>query len=55
MSSLIERVDIESNGSRMVNNAGVGLNARRHALCHLTEQDVWDMTMNVNEKSVFLG
>jgi NAD(P)-dependent dehydrogenase (short-subunit alcohol dehydrogenase family) len=41
--------------SRMVNNAGVGLEARRPALCHLTDEDVWDITMNINAKSVFLG
>ncbi|RDW67571.1 hypothetical protein BP6252_08967 [Coleophoma cylindrospora] len=39
----------------MVNNAGVSFEARHPALCHLTDEDVWDATMNINAKSVFLG
>ncbi|PYI01161.1 NAD(P)-binding protein [Aspergillus sclerotiicarbonarius CBS 121057] len=39
----------------MANNAGIGLEARTPAMCHLTDEDVWDTTMRVNAKSVFLG
>lgn len=31
------------------------MEARRPAPCHLTDEDVWDTTMNINAKSVFLG
>ena len=42
--------------SRLVNNAGVGLEALRPpASCHTTDEDLWDMTMKINTKSVFLG
>ena len=39
----------------MVNNAGMGLG--KWSLCdlHLAEEEQWDLTMNVNAKSVFLG
>ena len=39
----------------LVNNAGVALEARTPAVCHLTDESVWDTTMTVNAKSVFLG
>jgi NAD(P)-dependent dehydrogenase (short-subunit alcohol dehydrogenase family) len=39
----------------MVNNAGVGLEARAPAPVHLTEESIWDTTMRINAKSVFLG
>ncbi|CAI7611867.1 unnamed protein product [Penicillium pancosmium] len=40
----------------LVNNAGVGLEALRPlAMCHQTDEDLWDTTMRVNSKSVFLG
>lgn len=39
-----------------MNNAGVGLEAQRpKARVHETEEDVYDITMRVNTKSVFLG
>lgn len=38
-----------------MNNAGVALEARTPALCHLTDESTWDTTMRVNAKSVFLG
>lgn len=42
--------------NRLVNNAGVGLEALRPpAQVHTTDEDLWDMTMLVNTKSVFLG
>lgn len=42
--------------SRLVNNAGVGLEALRPlVMCHQTDEDVWDTTMRINSKSVFLG
>ena len=44
-----------SNIFRLVNNAGVALEARRPGPCHLTDEEMWDTTMNVNAKSVFLG
>ncbi|KAI0158362.1 NAD(P)-binding protein [Xylariaceae sp. FL1272] len=40
----------------LVNNAGVGLEALRPpAQVHNTDEDLWDKTMLVNTKSVFLG
>ncbi|KAE8151903.1 hypothetical protein BDV25DRAFT_151948 [Aspergillus avenaceus] len=39
----------------LVNNAGVALEAHKPAVCHLTDESVWDTTMRVNVKSVFLG
>ncbi|KAF7592326.1 hypothetical protein BBP40_000382 [Aspergillus hancockii] len=39
----------------LVNNAGVSFEARTPAVCHLTDESVWDTTMRVNVKSVFLG
>ncbi|RAL03003.1 SDR family NAD(P)-dependent oxidoreductase [Aspergillus ibericus CBS 121593] len=39
----------------MVNNAGISLEARKPAMCHLTDEDIRDTTMRVNAKSVFLG
>lgn len=42
--------------SRLVNNAGVGLEALHPpAMCHETDEDLWDTTMRINSKSVFLG
>ena len=38
-----------------MNNAGISLEARSPAACHLANEDVWDTTMRVNAKSVFLG
>jgi NAD(P)-dependent dehydrogenase (short-subunit alcohol dehydrogenase family) len=38
-----------------VNNAGISLEARTPAVCHLTDESTWDITMRVNAKSVFLG
>ncbi|KAJ5222032.1 Short-chain dehydrogenase [Penicillium citrinum] len=44
------RIDI------LVNNAGVGLEALRPpAMCHETDESVWDTTMRINSKSIFLG
>ncbi|KAF7585633.1 hypothetical protein BBP40_010413 [Aspergillus hancockii] len=43
------RVDV------MVNNAGVCIESHKPAPCHLTDESVWDTTMRVNSKSVFLG
>ncbi|CAG8974525.1 hypothetical protein HYALB_00005795 [Hymenoscyphus albidus] len=41
---------------RLVNNAGVSLEAGKPpARIHETSEDVWDLTMKVNAKSVFLG
>ncbi|KAL4892227.1 NAD(P)-binding protein [Aspergillus ambiguus] len=39
----------------LVNNAGVALEARHPAKIHETDESVWDTTMQVNAKSVFLG
>ncbi|EAU29457.1 predicted protein [Aspergillus terreus NIH2624] len=39
----------------LVNNAGVALEARHPAKIHETDEAVWDTTMRVNAKSVFLG
>ncbi|KAF9892688.1 hypothetical protein FE257_001090 [Aspergillus nanangensis] len=39
----------------VVNNAGVALEAKRPAKIHLTEEKVWDTTLRVNARSVFLG
>lgn len=41
--------------SSLVNNAGISPEARVPAPCHLTDEDLWDTTMTVNAKSVFLG
>jgi NAD(P)-dependent dehydrogenase (short-subunit alcohol dehydrogenase family) len=38
-----------------VNNAGISIEARTPAVCHLTDESTWDTTMRVNTKSVFLG
>lgn len=39
-----------------MNNAGVGLEAHRPpASIHTTDEDLWDSTMMINTKSVFLG
>lgn len=41
---------------RLVNNAGVAMEPRRTiARCHQTDEEVWDTTMKVNAKSMFLG
>ncbi|KAL1642639.1 hypothetical protein SLS58_005410 [Diplodia intermedia] len=40
---------------RMVNNAGVSFEAKTPAVLHLTDDKVWDETMRVNARSVFLG
>lgn len=40
---------------RMVNNAGVSFEAVSPAVLHLTEDRVWDDTMRINARSVFLG
>lgn len=39
----------------MVNNAGVAYEAVTPAVLHLTEDRVWDDTMRINARSVFLG
>jgi len=39
----------------LVNNAGVSFEARHPAVLHLTDEDTWDRTMEINAKSVFLG
>ncbi|KAE9377534.1 NAD(P)-binding protein [Stipitochalara longipes BDJ] len=39
----------------MVNNAGVSFEARHPAVLHMTDEDTWDRTMEINAKSVFLG
>ncbi|KAK0663727.1 3-oxoacyl-(acyl-carrier-protein) reductase FabG [Lasiodiplodia hormozganensis] len=39
----------------MVNNAGVSFEAKTPAVLHLTEDRVWDDTMRINSRSVFLG
>ncbi|KAJ5089114.1 Short-chain dehydrogenase [Penicillium argentinense] len=40
----------------MVNNAGVALEALRPpAMCHQTDISIWDTTLNINARSVFLG
>ena len=39
----------------MVNNAGMGLGKWSFCGLHLAEEEQWDLTMNVNAKSVFLG
>ncbi|OJD40586.1 nad-binding protein [Diplodia corticola] len=43
------RVDV------MVNNAGVSFEAKSPAVLHLTDDNVWDDTMRINARSVFLG
>lgn len=41
---------------RLVNNAGISLEAGRPRVgIHETAEDVWDITMAVNVKSIFLG
>jgi NAD(P)-dependent dehydrogenase (short-subunit alcohol dehydrogenase family) len=40
---------------RIVNNAGVSFEARHPAVLHLTDEETWDRTMDINAKSVFLG
>ncbi|KAL0256099.1 hypothetical protein SLS55_008491 [Diplodia seriata] len=39
----------------MVNNAGVSFEAKTPAVLHLTDDKVWDDTMRINARSVFLG
>lgn len=40
----------------LVNNAGVAMEARGAiARCHETNEEVWDTTMKINSKSIFLG
>ncbi|GME62416.1 NAD(P)-binding protein [Neofusicoccum parvum] len=39
----------------MVNNAGVSFEAKAPAVLHLTDDGVWDETMRINARSVFLG
>ena len=51
----IKQASGESNASRMVNNAGAGLEGCRPALCHLMEEGVWNVAMKINAKSVFLS
>jgi NAD(P)-dependent dehydrogenase (short-subunit alcohol dehydrogenase family) len=45
----------ETDQCRLVNNAGLSFEARSPAVCHLTDESIWDKTMEVNAKSVFLG
>ncbi|KAG6359223.1 hypothetical protein INS49_012744 [Diaporthe citri] len=39
----------------MVNNAGISPEATTPAMLHEMQEDIWDKTMRVNAKSVFLG
>lgn len=39
----------------IVNNAGISVEARDPQPIHTTTEEVWDLTMQVNAKSVFLG
>ncbi|KAL1847115.1 hypothetical protein Daus18300_014056 [Diaporthe australafricana] len=39
----------------MVNNAGISRESTTPAMIHETQEDVWDQTMRINAKSVFLG
>ncbi|KAK2615772.1 hypothetical protein N8I77_002500 [Diaporthe amygdali] len=39
----------------MVNNAGISREATGPLMIHETPEDVWDSTMRINSKSVFLG
>lgn len=39
----------------MVNNAGMGTGQWSYSELHLADEDLWDTTMRVNAKSVFLG
>lgn len=38
-----------------MNNAGVVLETHKAGRIHETDEDLWDTTMRVNAKSVFLG
>ena len=38
-----------------MNNSGISTEAHHTAVCHLTDENVWDLILNVNAKSVFLG
>ncbi len=40
---------------RMVNNAGISLEAKSPGPIHLATEEKWDTTLAVNAKSVFLG
>jgi len=40
---------------RMVNNAGISIEAKNPQPIHTTSEETWDITMRVNAKSVFLG
>jgi NAD(P)-dependent dehydrogenase (short-subunit alcohol dehydrogenase family) len=40
---------------RMVNNAGISIEAANPQPIHTTSEETWDITMRVNVKSVFLG
>ena len=40
---------------RMVNNAGVSLESRHPARIHETTNELYDTTMRINTRSVFLG
>ncbi|PYH85723.1 NAD(P)-binding protein [Aspergillus uvarum CBS 121591] len=56
MERLVQRaVEVFGRLDILVNNAGIAIEARTPAVCHLTEEEVWDATMRVNSKSVFLG
>lgn len=39
----------------MVNNAGISPEAKALAMVHETQEDIWDKTVLINAKSVFLG
>jgi NAD(P)-dependent dehydrogenase (short-subunit alcohol dehydrogenase family) len=41
--------------NRMVNNAGISIEAADPQPIHTTTEETWDITMRVNAKSVFLG
>ena len=55
LSGPIYTVSLTFADDSIVNNAGVAHEHRTPAVCHLTDEDVWDTTMRVNVKSVFLG
>ncbi|KAI4236420.1 MAG: hypothetical protein LQ349_002543 [Xanthoria aureola] len=52
ISLLVPRLKVSED--RIVNNAGIG-GTEHHGMVHEMSEDVWDTTMNVNSRSVFLG
>lgn len=39
----------------LVNNAGIGTGSREPSALHEADEELWDDTMRINSKSVFLG